>query len=105
MGILNLFSRSRSTKLVKMPSGSFTLDRDGKVMSSTLPQSFPSDFVRQIGDHVLTAFGKAKKAQMPLTELVVNYATFKLLARELRGGAMIFLMPMNNGSAPKTPNP
>jgi hypothetical protein len=105
MGILNIFSRSRSNKLVKMPSGSFTLDRDGKVMSSTLPQSFPSDLVREIGDHVLTAFLKAKKAQMPLTELVVHFSTFKLLARELRGGAMIFLMPLNGGSAPRTPNP
>jgi hypothetical protein len=105
MGILNLFSRSRTNKLVKMPSGSFTLDRDGKVMSSTLPQSFPSEYIREIGDHVLTAFGKAKKAQMPLTELVVHYSTFKLLARELRGGAMIFLMPLNGGNAARTPNP
>jgi hypothetical protein len=105
MGILNLFSRSRSNKLVKMPSGSFTLDRDGKVMSSTLPQSFPAEYVQEIGDHVLAAFGKAKKAQIPLTELVVHYATFKLLARELRGGAMIFLMPLNGGNAGRTPNP
>src|ERR1043166_554748 len=105
MGILSLFSRSRSNKLVKMPSGSFTLDRDGKVMSSTLPQSFPGDYVRQIGDQVLVAFSKAKKAQMPLTELVVHYSTFKLLARELRGGAMIFLMPLNNGSPVRNPNP
>ena len=105
MGILNLFSRARSNKLVKIPSGSFTLDRDGKVMSSTLPQSFPDDLVQDIGEQILATFAKARKAQLPLTELVVHYSTFKLLARELRGGAMIFLMPLNSSSSSRNSNP
>jgi hypothetical protein len=32
---------------------------------------------------------------------VVHYSTFKLLARELRGGAMIFLVPINSGTQSK----
>lgn len=101
MGLLNLFSRPRTAKLVKLPSGSFTLDREGKIMTSTLPQSFPEEYLREIGDQVITAFNKARAAQMPLSELVIHYSTFKLLARELRGGAMIFLVPLNAGMPAK----
>jgi hypothetical protein len=30
---------------------------------------------------------------MPLAELIIHYSALKVLARELRGGAMVFLMP------------
>ena len=94
MGFLSLFAKPAATKLVKLPSGSFTLNEHGRLMTSTLPQSFPAEYVREIGEQVLTSFGDARKAQIPLTELVINYATLKLVARELRGGAMIFIMPL-----------
>ena len=32
---------------------------------------------------------------VPLSELTVNYGSFKVIAREMRGGAMIFLTPIN----------
>ena len=44
---------------------------------------------------MIASFGAAKQAQMPLAEIIVNYAALKLLARELRGGAIIFLMPQS----------
>jgi hypothetical protein len=94
MGILNLFSRSSApTQLMPLPSGSFTLDREGKVMTSTLPQSFPAAQLRDIGQQVLASFRTAQKAQMPLAEIIIHYAALKLLARELRGGAIVFIMP------------
>ena len=91
-----------------LPSGSFTLDREGRVMTSTLPQSFPEDRMREIGERVLGAFRSAREANMPLTELIIQYATLKVLARELRGGAIIFLMPqllqnLPNSSKPSVP--
>jgi hypothetical protein len=92
MGLLSLFSR-QSTKLVPLPSGSFTVDREGRVLVSTLPQAFPADIVRDIATHVLSAFRSAQAAKMPLSELIVRYACLKLTARELRGGAIIFLVP------------
>ena len=39
---------------------------------------------------------------MPLTEIIVQFATLKVLARELRGGAIIFLMPLLQNTT-KTP--
>ena len=80
---------------MRLPSGSFTLDAHGKIMTSTLPQSFPQSRMREIGEHVLESFRAARQAHLPLTEVIIHYATLKLLARELRGGAIVFLMPQN----------
>jgi hypothetical protein len=95
MGFLSRFFKPAYPGLIHLPAGSFTLDRDGKIMTSTLPQSFPSDHLHAIGDHVLASFRSAKKAQTPLAEIVINYSALKLMARELRGGAIIFLMPQS----------
>ena len=58
MGMLNLFSKSAPT-LMGLPSGSFTLDRDGSMLVSTLPSSFPADLVADIGREVLEVFRDA----------------------------------------------
>ncbi len=93
MGILNLFSKTKPMNLVRLPSGSFTVDREGKVLTSTLPQSFPEEYIQEISQRVLGALRAAEKAQMPLSEIIIHYAALKLLGRELRGGAIVFLMP------------
>ena len=55
MGLLNLFARPAPT-LMRLPSGSFTVDRDGRVLTSTLPSSFPAhlvkDIAREVRDHL-----------------------------------------------------
>ena len=101
MGLLDLFSRSSRKALVHLPSGSFTMDREGKVMTSTLPQSFPEHFILEIGKQVLTCFRGAEKAHVPLSEIVLQFAALKILARELRGGAIVFLMPQANNQSVK----
>lgn len=93
MGLLSFLFKPSRDRLLALPSGSFTLDRSGRIMTSTLPQSFPEERMREIGDHVLAAFRAARQANIPLAEVIVHYATLKILARELRGGAIIFLMP------------
>ena len=95
MGILSRFFKPTKSELVHLPAGSFTLDREGRVMTSTLPQSFPPERLQEIGAHVLASFRSAKKAQMPLAEIIIHYSALKLLARELRGGAIVFLMPQS----------
>lgn len=95
MGFLKfLFAKPSDTqRLIRLPSGSFTLDAQGKIMTSTLPQSFPEKRMFEIGQQVLLALRAAREAQLPLSELIISYSALKLLARELRGGAIIFLMP------------
>ena len=92
MGLLNLFGKTAPT-LLRLPAGSFTVDRDGRVLTVTLPSSFPKRLVAQIAQHVRAAFGEAAAAQLPLAELVIHYPSFKISARELRGGAIIYLAP------------
>jgi hypothetical protein len=92
MGFLSLFSRAAPT-LLRLPSGSFTVDREGCVLSGTLPSSFPIALVKDIARQVRAAFSEAAAAQLPLAELVINYPSLRITARELRGGAVIFLSP------------
>ena len=90
MGFLNLFSRSAPT-LLRLPSGSFTMDREGTVLVRTLPSSYPMELVQEIGAQMIAAFREASEAQLPLSEIVVNYSSLRITARELRGGVIVFL--------------
>ena len=92
MGLLSLFAKPAPT-LLRLPSGSFTVDREGCVLMGTLPSSFPAALVKDIAQQVLATFGEATVAQLPLAELVIHYPSFKIIARELRGGAIVFLSP------------
>ena len=79
MGLLNRLFKPEKSRLVHLPSGSFTVDRAGHVMTSTLPQSFPADRLKEIGEKVLTAFRGAQRAQMPMSEIIIHYAALKIL--------------------------
>jgi len=92
MGFLSLFAKPAPT-LLRLPSGSFTVDREGCVLMGTLPSSFPANLVKDIAQQVRAAFSEATTAQLPLAELIIHYPSFKIAARELRGGAIVFLSP------------
>jgi hypothetical protein len=98
MGLLNLFAKP-APPLMRLPSGSFTVGRDGRVLTGTLPSTFPTSLVKDIASQVRTAFNEAAAAQLPLAELVIHYPSLKISARELRGGAIIYLSP----KAPTSP--
>lgn len=93
MGFLSIFSKSARPELLKLPSGSFTVDAKGSVVASTLPQNFPAPLVKELTQAVLGTFRDAKAAKTTLTELIIDYPGLRLTARELRGGAIIFLAP------------
>ena len=101
MGILNLFSRPAPT-LLRLPTGCFTVDRQGQVLVGTVPSSFPTEMLEAIAAQVLRAFKASADTQLPLAELVVNYPSLKITARELRGGAMVFLSTTGS-NAPNQP--
>jgi len=99
MGFLSLFSSSKpEPTMVHLPSGSFTVDRSGRILVSTLPSSFPETLVDEIAAQVQNTFKETKAADLSLTELVIHYPSLKIVARELRGGALIFLVPINLAS-------
>ncbi len=97
MGFLNKLHKPATLNLVRLPNGSFTVDPNGKILTSTLPHSFPEQWVEQIGRHVVATFHSAQAAQLPLRELVADFSALKLTARALRGGAIVFLSPQGLG--------
>ncbi len=98
MGFLGLFSKPEPEANVgKLPAGSFTIDRTGRIVASTLPRSFDEKLTQEIGSIVLEMFLKAQTVNLPLREVFIHYAGLKITARELRGGAMIFMAPVKTG--------
>lgn len=93
MGLLTLFSKPDPT-LLRLPTGSFSVDRQGHIFAGTLPSSFPRDLALAVARQILTAFREAAAAQLPLSELQVDYPSLRVTARELRGGAIVFLKPV-----------
>ena len=69
------------------------MDALGRVLASTLPNSFSQLHLDEISSTVLAIFKDAREAALPLSELIVRYGGFKITARELRGGAIVFLKP------------
>ena len=92
MGFLKFFSRSSAT-VQRLPSGSMTVDRQGKIVATTVSSSYPSELLHEITREVLTLFREARTAQIPMSELNIHFASLQITARELRGGAIVFLSP------------
>jgi len=92
MGLLDFFNKP-TPSLLRLPSGSFTVDRKGAVLVSTVASSFPAELIDQISSRVLAIFQEATAAQLPLSQIVIHYTSLKITARELRGGAIVFLSP------------
>ena len=91
MGLLTKSNKALKPELKRMPTGTFTIDADCRIISSTVPSSVPEAEVRVIGQQILAIFEGARDANLQFSELVVQYASFKITAREMRGGAIVFL--------------
>jgi len=69
------------------------VDRNGHIVTSTVSSAFPKNLLQGIGRDVLELFREARVAQMPLAEVSLHFGSLRITARELRGGAIIFLFP------------
>jgi hypothetical protein len=97
MGFLKkLWQSFRSRAAVQqLPAGSMTVDRDGVVIITTVSSAYPRALLDEIGGGVLSLFQEARAAQMPLSEVSLHFGSLRITARELRGGAIIFLFPQS----------
>jgi hypothetical protein len=103
MGFLKRLFRSRAA-VQQLPTGSVTVDRNGHVVTYTVSSVYPKAMLRDIGLEVLSLFHEAREAQMPLAEISIHFASLNITARELRGGAVIFLLPQTAYSPTPTPS-
>jgi hypothetical protein len=94
MGILNPYIRTNvPVTSERLPAGCFSVHRGGEVVANTLPSWFSSKLTEEIAGTVLAAFKAAADTSLPLTELGIHYSGLVITARELRGGALIFVKP------------
>ena len=54
MGFLKRFIQSRRRRFNNFPPGSMTVDRDGKVVTTTIRSGYPPALLREIAREVLT---------------------------------------------------
>jgi hypothetical protein len=99
MGFLGLFSKA-SPGVQVLPSGTLTVDRNNQILATTVSSACSEEVLQEIGDQVLSLFRQARQAQLPLSELTIHFSSLKITARELRGGAIIFLAPKHTFNAP-----
>jgi hypothetical protein len=92
MGFLKRFFSSRAG-VQQLPAGTVTVNRNGEIVTSTVSSAYPKNLLRDIGADVLALFREARTAQMPLAEISLQFGSLHVTARELRGGAIIFLLP------------
>jgi hypothetical protein len=77
----------------QLPTGTITVDRQGNIVTSTVSSAFSKRLLKDIAHDVLELLREARLAQMPLAEVSLNFGSLRITARELRGGAIIFLLP------------
>lgn len=77
----------------ELPSGSVTVDQEGTIVTSTVSSAYPRATLQQVGRDVVALFREARASQMPMAEVSLQFGSLLITARELRGGAVIFLFP------------
>jgi hypothetical protein len=99
MGFLNLFKHGKNGFAAApppLPTGSFTVDRDGQILTSTVSSTTSPASLEQISRQILQTFRDAKETNLNLSEFKIAMGAMNIKARELRGGAIIFLSPCSD---------
>jgi hypothetical protein len=92
MGFLKKLFGGRAS-VQQLPAGTIAVDRSGHIVTSTVSSAYPPELLHDIGINVLKLLREARTAQMPMAEVSLCFGSLHITARELRGGAIIFLLP------------
>jgi hypothetical protein len=68
---------------------------------TTVASAYPRALLNEIGTGVQSLFREARDAQIPLAEVSLHFGSLRITAREIRGGAIIFLAPQTARSTMK----
>jgi hypothetical protein len=101
MGLLKRFFGSDAS-VQQLPAGTVTVDRQGQIVTSTVSSTFPPALLLDIGHDILELLREARAEQMSVAEISVYFGSLRITARELRGGAIIFMFPQSASSSIQT---
>ena len=90
---MNSLLKQQAMGPAPFPRGSYTFSSAGSIVVSTLPRAFPRERMEAIGKVILSAFASARELGAPFTELAADFAGLEIRARDLAGGAIIFVTP------------
>lgn len=90
---MNRRLKQRAMGPARFPRGSYTISSDGGIVVSTLPGSFPRERMEAIGKVILSALRSARELGVPFSELAADFAGLEIRARDLAGGAIVFVTP------------
>ena len=93
MGLLGGKSKKNTARINVLPSGCITIDRNGGIVATTVSHSVQPAQIQHIVRVVTRALQGAHSADLSLTEIHMEYPALKIVARELKGGAIVFLTP------------
>jgi hypothetical protein len=85
------FIRPYKHPVVQPLAGSFLMDDQGGIRSSTLPNSFPQDRLQSIASNIFKTFQTVRKALMECNELRVDYPALSLQAKRGPRGTMVYI--------------
>lgn len=94
MGFLKR-SKAAAIEPLCMPTGCFTMDAGGAVVASTMPSDFPRKTLEAVGEALVRTLREADTAGLGLTEFSVHFGSLRLSARDLHGGTLVFINPLD----------
>jgi hypothetical protein len=93
MGFLKKLFGGGTAAVQQLPTGTITVDRNGEIVTSTVASTFSKKLLKGIAADVLELIKETREAETPLAEVSLHFGSLRVTARELRGGAIIFLLP------------
>ena len=65
----------------QLPTGTITVDRRGRIITSTVSSAYPKDLLHGVGRDVIRLFHEARAAQMPLAEVALPFGSLRITER------------------------
>lgn len=91
---MKFFGQSRVKRSFDIPRGAFTYDSAGGILVGSVPQAWMEEFGPMLVKTLRKAFGVAAEKGLILNEIALYYAGVRIVARDLRGGGIVYLLPL-----------
>jgi len=103
MGVLKTFARTALPIDGELPSGCYSVHREGGIVASTLPSWISEDLALEIAGVAMTIIQSSQQTNLGVSEIKIVYSGYQITACDLRGGILIFLLPLQQKFVRRVP--